>query len=196
MGTGFDVGPWNLPNLVPSGQGWMSDVECAVICGFAKIAEFNSALEIGCYKGRLTSALVKVFGRVTVIDTFTGPQECPPEEGLRAKFEANVVPDWPFELEILEGRSEDKLKELTQAHAQFDVIIIDGDHRTEAVTQDLTLSWPLLKEGGYLFIDDCNWSTVYKGVVKWVRDGDWKDATAHRVTDKMFYARKVDGKLV
>jgi len=36
----------------------------------------------------------------------------------------------------------------------FDVIYIDGDHQGLAVLDDLVLSWPLLKIGGILVLDD------------------------------------------
>jgi predicted O-methyltransferase YrrM len=41
--------------------------------------------------------------------------------------------------------------------APYDVIEIDGCHEGYNVLEDLVLSWPLLRPGGYLVVDDMRW---------------------------------------
>ena len=51
----------------------------------------------------------------------------------------------------------------TRSHT-FDMIYLDGDHSAIPFLDDLVLSWPLLKVGGILLIDDYL-------VRSWIRDG-------------------------
>jgi predicted O-methyltransferase YrrM len=41
---------------------------------------------------------------------------------------------------------------------QYDCIYIDGDHHAKAVLQDCILSFPLLRKGGLLILDDYTWA--------------------------------------
>ena len=45
-------------------------------------------------------------------------------------------------------------------HKHFDLIYIDGDHSSEQVKIDLVNSWKVLKNGGFLVLDDYMWCFI------------------------------------
>ena len=47
----------------------------------------------------------------------------------------------------------------------FDLIFVDGDHSSDQVKVDLINSWNILKNGGYLILDDYMW-WFYKDLKK------------------------------
>jgi hypothetical protein len=74
-----------------------------------------------------------------------------------------------FPVMIIREFSNDFLKrEIIQDNTDYDLIYVDGDHHSNSVYQDLSLSYKLLKKGGILSGDDYNWvsSTTNKKEVK------------------------------
>ena len=114
-------------------------------------------LEIGVFEGRsafwiLENVLTNPGSKMTVIDIFPGD--------LLQRFQANVkLSGSPEKVTILEGFSQDKLRELP--FDSCDIIYIDASHSAADVLSDATLSWKLLKEGGLLIFDDYLWSPQY-----------------------------------
>ena len=49
---------------------------------------------------------------------------------------------------------------LLPAGEQFDFMYVDADHTTVGVLSDLTLAWPLLRQGGLMLLDDYEWPGV------------------------------------
>lgn len=62
-----------------------------------------------------------------------------------------LVKDSATHVLFLTGRSQDILPHLT---FQFDMILVDGDHSLDGARADLLHSWPLLRPGGILVMDD------------------------------------------
>jgi hypothetical protein len=44
----------------------------------------------------------------------------------------------------------------------IDILHIDGNHSEEASTRDVALYVPLVRKGGYIWMDDCNWATTLR----------------------------------
>lgn len=207
------VGPADLPGLVPNSEGFMLDVEVAILVGFATIVAEGrrpsdpafEILEVGCLKGRTTSALLHVPGAcVTVIDDFKGPRDMPEAErqNLRAAFIRNLeqcsgvtAGEIDLGLRVLEGDSVLMMAKLLAEPQSFDLILVDADHTAESVERDARAAWSLLAEGGYLFFDDIDWRTVRDGIHAWTSSVGFPNAI-HAATPKLGYMRKVGGRAV
>lgn len=49
---------------------------------------------------------------------------------------------------------------------EIDILHIDGNHSNEAVTKDLELYLPLMRDDGIIILDDINWPTVAAAIDK------------------------------
>lgn len=199
--SGFELHPSQLPGIVPCDQGWMSDVEVAAIAFFARCLPraLGDVLEVGAWKGRTTSALLRAdVGRVVVVDTFTGSEDMggAGKFPVRRKFDENLLALFGRELEVLEvieGDSRVELPKLAKAGRTFRVVLVDGDHRTEGALADLLDAWGMLAEGGYLFIDDTDWPSVWAAMERFSREIG--SGMCMPVSHKLSYVRKVGGKI-
>ena len=120
-------------------------------------------LEIGCFEGRGTLWFLDQFpgSTLTCIDTFKGSQE---HEHFKMefgdtynKFTSNTRESTNIHLMV--GKSLDQLIKLHQLTYTlwYDIVYVDGSHMACDVITDLVLSWPLLKKGGVMFMDDYEW---------------------------------------
>jgi len=119
-------------------------------------------LEIGCFEGMASRWLLENIltggSGLTVIDTFVGSvehQSAGIDIGGRKRFEENIA-EYKDKVTIYEGYSQDILKKLPEN--KYDFIYVDGDHRAKGALQDMVLSWPLLKKGGIMIMDDYAWN--------------------------------------
>jgi len=122
---------------------------------FKDIAGVNY-LEVGSFEGRsviwmLENILTHSEARATCIDC-NASYNLILAENLKISGFADKV-------KIIEGFSEDKLKEFPKYF--FDIIYIDGNHNALNVLTDAVLSWPLLKNGGIMIFDDYQWGLSY-----------------------------------
>ena len=127
-------------------------------------------MEIGCFEGKTTLAVLRhiqsVGGKMICVDPFLDryiPEETPYDdkwkyfEGQYERFCHNVKRSQD-RIIVHRGFSQDVLPELVDEWAgKLDFIIVDGDHRTEAVYRDGVLAFPLLKKGGVMIFDDYGW---------------------------------------
>lgn len=126
----------------------------------------HQILEIGSYEGRSALFFLNYFptSTVTCIDwwnTDTIDEEiakhlpgCEAEFMLaEGKFDRNVV-EFSDRLTKIKGNSVDILADLSITRRSFDIIYVDGNHRSRAAYRDCLLGWALLKCGGMLIIDD------------------------------------------
>jgi predicted O-methyltransferase YrrM len=130
-----------------------------------------AALEVGTFEGRcacwlLQHVLTHDTAKLTCIDPFewnTSFEHELSQAGHLQKFDERFSPEVLFDENIralgaqhkvrkMKGRSRDLLPQLPQ-HA-FDLIYIDGSHRSTDVLSDAVLSWELLKPGGVMIFDD------------------------------------------
>lgn len=123
-------------------------------------------LEIGSWEGRSAIFFLQYLRRcrITCIDTFAGG----PEHFREPKWQAELpLIEQRFDWNLVEfGERVEKLKDtsaraLARLQAQgrhFDLVYVDGSHRSADVELDATLSWPMVREGGLVIFDDYEWS--------------------------------------
>lgn len=116
-------------------------------------------LEVGCYEGQATLWLVENIlthptSGITVVDTFAGSPELPPQPYLYERFMENVGHN--YKVAVIRENSRKALRNLAIGR---DFIYIDGSHHSRDVLCDAVQSWELLKPGGLLVFDDYGWST-------------------------------------
>lgn len=128
------------------------------------------AMEIGCFEGRTSRAILDYMQHkqsiLICIDPFLDkylPDETPYDKrwqyfsGQHDRFMHNTKP-YAHRLIVHEGLSQDVLPTLqTEWCGKVDFVFIDGDHRVEAVYNDAKMSFPLIKEGGWMIFDDYTW---------------------------------------
>ena len=109
-------------------------------------------LELGSWEGQSAVLAAWLFPRATItaVDWFANPE-------ADAAFDFNTEP-FADRLEKIPGTTWEVLHRLAADRRRFDLIYIDADHRFDAVLMDTILSWPLLREGGFLVWDDYVWS--------------------------------------
>ncbi len=127
-----------------------------------------TVLEIGSWEGRSAIFFLRYLPncRLTCIDTFAGSAEHLTVEKWRvavphieARFDANVA-EFGDRVVKLKSRSMQALARLLLQGAQFDLVYIDGSHRSADVQSDATLSWPMVKNHGIVVFDDYDWSLM------------------------------------
>lgn len=139
------------------------------------------ALEIGCFHGETTNLicdgwLVPGEGRIVAVDPLVDGQYVPVEEdadeALRRKhrdvwsssfskqfdiFRRNVARN-QHRVELMRTTSDAAYPSLRATNeGAFDLIYIDGDHRSEAVWHDAVNCFALCKIGGHILFDDYHW---------------------------------------
>lgn len=126
-------------------------------------------LEIGSFQGRsaiwsLQNILTHPESLIYCCDTFEGSREHNDNErhDLFNIFQNNIQP-FSDKVIILKGYSSECLKaqDFSEKHREFfDIIYIDGDHRSRSVLEDAILAFPLLKSGGIMIFDDYMWKDI------------------------------------
>jgi len=81
--------------------------------------------------------------------------------GSHAHIE-KLMDDFGFEGErrFLDGKSQELVPKLRLRN--FDVVLVDGDHREGPARQDVDNCWPLVRPGGVLVLDDTNAAHIAK----------------------------------
>ena len=128
-----------------------------------EMPESFSLLEIGVYKGQilsLTQALAtrtnkkaKILGVTPLVDKDFGGDDRLPDIQRLFKI-LNITME---NTEIIDGLSQNvKVIERVKQDAPFDLMFIDGDHSYEGARSDMNTYVPMLKEGGFLVVNDTN----------------------------------------
>jgi hypothetical protein len=127
--------------------GWMSAAELAWL--HYQAMQHDSAVEVGCWKGRSTYALLTgCRGPVFAVDHFRGS---PSELGtnhrealttdIHAAFVANV--GWFPNLRVLRTSSAGAAQVFTDERMTAGMVFIDGEHVEKAVLEDIGMWKPL-----------------------------------------------------
>ncbi len=124
--------------------------------------KIKNVLEIGSYEGLSTNYIFDNYpdAIVTCIDNWESGFEY-----IEAKIDMKPVYDrflsntkeHSSRLEILKGYSADQLIKINHRRDFYDFVYVDGGHTALDVIQDLILSFPLLKVGGIMGMDDYEW---------------------------------------
>ena len=119
-------------------------------------------LEIGCLEGQSTewfirNILTHVDSKIVCVDPHI-KVDCPPTRLFNDKtfeelFHENILKKFPLKVEYHKEKSQDFLRSHNGKEC-FDIIYVDGDHRSKAVLEDMVLAWPKLKKGGIMLLDD------------------------------------------
>jgi predicted O-methyltransferase YrrM len=118
-------------------------------------------LEIGSYKGRSTVAMahacIGTNRRIYCVDTWDGNDKDFPERNFFQVWEAAVNASGLRQyVHPLRGLSHDILRRWPElaANRPVDFAFIDGSHEYHDVLEDLRLTWPLVKDGGWISFHD------------------------------------------
>jgi hypothetical protein len=121
-------------------------------------------LEIGVFKGATISLwqLLKPLSNVWGVSPMNGAGTGWTEDNywghvntIYDKFNS-ILPHDKFPI-IIEGYSDNvNTIEIVKSIGEFDLIYVDGGHSYETALSDLTNYSQMIKQGGYLVIDDCN----------------------------------------
>jgi len=131
-------------------------------------------LEIGTADGTSTLAFLKAASEIGGYVMSIDQQNCDCAHFLVNQF--GFDPLWIFK----RGDSHILLKELLQEKAEFDLILIDGDHSYQGAKQDIIDSCALLKPDGLLLIHDCYFARegdgegTAKSILEFLRDSEWQ----------------------
>ena len=133
-------------------------------------------MEVGCFEGVSTVYFLKNIlthptSNIVCIDPLgqlpseinkkNGWGHDPAHEPLRIKtpktiyevFKSNVLDKYADDKVVFHRENSDvALRRYSKA--EFDVIYLDGLHYSTAILSDIIMSWPLLKKGGHLLLDD------------------------------------------
>jgi len=124
-------------------------------------------LEIGAFEGRSAvwtiENMMEDGGEIVCIDTWEGGSEHTPEDmsGTEDRFHQNITlirNRFPNRAVVsLKSTSVEALGAAIAHKKQFDFIYIDGSHLSKDVLTDACMSWPLLKDKGFMVFDDYMW---------------------------------------
>jgi predicted O-methyltransferase YrrM len=126
----------------------------------------QAVLEIGSWEGRSAIFFLQYLRRcrITCIDTFAGSPEhfLEPEwlatlPKIERHFDSNLA-EFGERVEKLKETSARGLARLQDEDRHFDLVLVDGSHRSADVELDAMLSWPMVREGGLVIFDDYEWS--------------------------------------
>lgn len=149
-----------------------------VIVGLCQSINARTYVEVGCKEGRTVGALLAQCPQIRAIAIDPWIKQEAGDDPTRETYE-----NWDFaEIErvfwenvgehkkrcqMLRDTSEDAAKlTLQDADQMFDVVFIDALHDYDSVVQDISLWWPLVREGGFLALHDYNhkWPGVMRAV--------------------------------
>jgi len=134
---------------------------------FKDIKNVKNMLEIGSYEGRSAIFFLKNFSNsnITCVDTWSGSDEHNSVnfELIEKNFDLNTSFYQSNNLLIKYKMTSNDFFQKNDKH--FDLIYVDGDHSCDQVKIDLVNSWNVLKNGGFLVLDDYMW-WYYKDLKK------------------------------
>ena len=134
---------------------------------FKNSKNVKNILEIGSYEGRSAIFFLKNFSdsNITCVDTWAGSDEhCSANfELIQKNFDLNT--SFYQSNNILMKRIMTSNEFFKKNYEYYDLIYVDGDHSSNQVKIDLINSWNVLKNGGFLVLDDYMW-WYYKDLKK------------------------------
>ena len=143
---------------------------------FFKKFECKTVVEIGIARGELSHYLLThapMIDNYNAVDPFIGGYDDANDSMSVELKQANLSTTWAHAIlhkmrdfgcrfKLHHGMSDQMVSHFLPN--SVDCIFIDGDHRYEAVRQDIQIWEPIVKPGGVFFFDDYSWN--FKGVIK------------------------------
>ena len=151
-----------------------------VIAGLCQSINAKTFVEVGCREGRTTGFVLANCPDIHVVAI--DPWMAQPRLAVHDDPKRETYEDWDFEAierEFWENVGEHKKRctmwmrgsasaapQVAKDHASVDVVFIDALHDYASVVQDISLWWPLVREGGFLVLHDFNhnWPGVMRAV--------------------------------
>ena len=131
------------------------------------LPERKNFLEIGSFEGRsavwTVQHMMEDGGEIVCIDTWEGGAEHVNDEmsGAEDRFKHNInliMKNFVDRtVQPIKSTSVEALGDLIAQRKEFDFIYIDGSHIAKDVLTDACMSWPLLKDKGFMVFDDYMW---------------------------------------
>lgn len=120
-------------------------------------------LEVGAFEGKSTIWISETYlnhsdSRLTVVDPFLSSDKTTDvtNETIN-RFLTNIKKSNNFsKIVFFKDLSENSLSLFLYEKRKYDLIFIDGSHLSRDIILDIALSWRMLKDGGYLVMDDYN----------------------------------------
>jgi|RhiMetdeSRZDD1v2_1073273.scaffolds.fasta_scaffold79045_3 Methyltransferase domain len=128
-------------------------------------------LEVGTWEGRsvlwtLDNILTDPTSHATAIDPFIDDPGWPQSKDIKGTFLSNLrLSGQADRVSVIVGFSQIELRKLPLE--SYDVIYIDGSHRSDDTLEDLVLSSRLLKPNGVLIMDDYRLYAFGNGYRSW-----------------------------
>ena len=138
-------------------------------------------LEIGAFEGRslglfamLSSSLHNSPLHITSVDSWQGGDEHKASgfdmSGAEFRYDCvasicSKVLGKRIKLEKIKSLSRRALSAMADREGLYDLILIDAGHKSKDVLEDLILSWPLLRKGGLMILDDYTWVPKHSGQI-------------------------------
>lgn len=146
--------------------------------GFLTESKIDLCLEIGCFEGRVSNYIVDNLlsqnGKLICLDPLSDQYlngDLSNDEEIRNntewsyfsdqynRFVKNVSEHLGRKIELVRDLSKNAFPDLIKKYeGKFDLIYIDGDHRSLPVYLDAVNSFSLCKVGGYILFDDYAWT--------------------------------------
>ena len=150
---------YNQFHSINSNEKWFCNNLNFLSTNFKNIQNVKTMLEIGSYEGRSAIFFLKNFSNsnLTCVDTWSGS-----DEHSSVNFE---LIEKNFDLNTSFYQSNNLLRKYKMTSNDFfkkndkyfDLIYVDGDHSSDQVKIDLINAWNVLKNGGFLVLDDYMW---------------------------------------
>ena len=143
-------------------QDWFSHVIPCWTEVLKELPSHRNYLEIGSFEGRSAAWLLAnsldADGFLTCVDTWQG-QIYPKVDmdGAFERFRSNTEEARKPGQTVIDIRGMSSAVLPALPPLSFDFIYVDGSHHASDVLMDICLSWLLLKQGGFLAMDDYVW---------------------------------------
>lgn len=118
-------------------------------------------LEIGSFEGKSSVWFIDTYlknknSTITIIDPYlTTDTTTTLKETTIDMFKHNIsLSKYPDKVTFHKNLSERVLPSLVLENKEYDLIFIDGSHLRRDIILDIILSWKMLKQDGYMILDD------------------------------------------
>lgn len=148
----------NLPDFI-----WGDSNDIDKIKLLCNLAYDKNVFEIGTYRGRTTYALSQYAKTVTTFDL-----------GSNVSLENNLYSDYVVGQVYKENNCENVTQlignslefDFSPHYDKFDLVYLDGGHTYDIVKNDFEISNKLIKQGGWIIVDDMGWPEVKKAMIE------------------------------